>query len=161
MPSKIQKITPNLWFDVQAEEAAQFYTSLFEDSRINQVTRYGKESDERAAEGKVMTVDFQLEGQHFVALNGGPQFKFTEAISFIVRCEDQSEVDYFWDKLTEGGDAEAGQCGWLKDRFGVSWQIVPNALSELLSSTEPGKSDRVVKELLKMRKIDIAVLEQA
>lgn len=161
MSGKIRKITPNLWFNFQAEEAAKLYTSLFQDSRINRVTRYGKESYDPTSEGKVMTVEFELDGQHFVALNGGPEFKFTEAISFVVHCEDQAEVDHFWNGLSEGGDEKAQQCGWLKDQFGVSWQIVPTKLNELLAGGDPDRAGRVMKALLQMHKIDIAELERA
>jgi predicted 3-demethylubiquinone-9 3-methyltransferase (glyoxalase superfamily) len=159
MKSKIQKITPNLWFHTQAEEAAKFYTSIFSNSKIGRVTRYGKE---RGEEGAVMTVEFQLAGQEFVALNGGPQFNFTEAISFIVNCEDQEELDYFWGKLTEGGDEKAQVCGWLKDKYNVSWQIIPANLSEIISGPDPEKTERVMKALLQTKKkIDIQTLMQA
>ncbi|MDO3409758.1 VOC family protein [Saccharibacillus sp. CPCC 101409] len=161
MPGKIQKITPNLWFDTQAEEAAEFYTSLFSDSRIVRTARYGKESYDKTAEGKVMTVEFRLEGQNFVALNGGPHFKFNEAISFIVSCDDQDEVDRYWNALSEGGDEKAQQCGWLKDRFGVSWQIVPKRLHELLGSGDADSAGRVTKAMLGMKKLDIPELERA
>ncbi|KGX89434.1 VOC family protein [Pontibacillus marinus] len=158
----IQKITPNFWFDNQAEEAAQFYTSIFDDSEIVKVSRYLNEGQEihGQSEGAVMTVDFKLNGQKFVALNGGPQFKFNEAISFIVHCATQEEVDYYWDKLSEGGDESAQQCGWLKDKFGVSWQIIPDILPELLSSSDRDKSEKVMKEMLQMKKIDINLLKE-
>ncbi|RCW43015.1 VOC family protein [Paenibacillus prosopidis] len=164
MNNKIQKITPNLWFDKQAEEAAKFYISIFRNSKIGRVTRYGKDRHEihGISEGAVMTVEFQLEGQKFVALNGGPQFKFTEAISFIVNCEDQEELDYYWEKLSEGGDKKAQVCGWLKDKYGVSWQIVPTTLSEMVSDPDSEKSERVMKALLQTKnKIDIKTLLQA
>lgn len=125
------------------------------------MTRYGKESYDPTSEGKVMTVEFELDGQHFVALNGGPEFPFTEAVSFIVHCESQAEVDHFWNGLSEGGDEKAQQCGWLKDRFGVSWQIVPTKLNELLAGDDPDRSGRVMKALLQMHKIDLAELERA
>ena len=158
--NKIQKITPNLWFDTQAEQAAELYTSIFNNSKIGRITRHGK--DKGIPEGTVMTVEFQLDGREFVALNGGPYFKFTEAISFIVNCEDQDELDYFWEKLSEGGDEEAQNCGWLKDKFGVSWQIIPSTLTEMVSDPEPEKSERVMKALLQTeRKIDIKTLIQA
>mgnify|MGYP005753252689 CR=1 FL=1 len=162
MQSKIQKITANLWFDTQAEEAARFYTSLFTNSKIGRITYFGKERHviEGISEGTVMTVQFFLDGQEFIALNGGPQFKFTEATSFIVNCESQEEVDYFWEKLSEGGDEKAKVCGWLKDKYGVSWQIVPTVLNELISRN-PDKSDKVMKALLQMKKIDIQTLIQA
>ncbi|CDQ18500.1 Glyoxalase superfamily enzyme, possibly 3-demethylubiquinone-9 3-methyltransferase [Halobacillus karajensis] len=158
----IQKITPNFWFDYQAEEAAKFYTSIFQDSEIIKVSRYMNEGKEIHGkdEGTVMTVDFQLEGQRFVALNGGPQFKFNEAISFIVHCANQEEVDYFWEKLSEGGDESAQQCGWLKDTFGVSWQIVPDSLQELLNQPDPVISEKVMKAMLQMKKIDINALKE-
>lgn len=162
MGNKIQKITPNLWFDSQAEEAARFYTSIFNDSKIGRITRYGKESYNPTFEGKVMNVEFQLEGQNFVALNGGPQFNFTEAISFIVHCDHQEELDHFWDKLSEGGDEKAQVCGWLKDKFGVSWQIIPSNLTEMICDPDSEKSQRVMKALLQTKaKIDMKTLEQA
>ena len=153
----IQKITPFLWFDHQAEEAARFYTSIFPNSKINKVTRYNEAGPGPA--GSVMTVEFQLEGQSFVALNGGPHFKFTEAISFVVNCETQDEVDNYWEKLSADG-AEV-QCGWLKDKFGLSWQIVPTALPQLLSDPDPEKAKRVMKVMFMMKKLDIRALEQA
>lgn len=164
MTNKIQKITPNLWFDTQAEEAAKLYTSIFRNSKIGKITRYGKNKHEieGISEGAVMTVEFQLEGQQFVALNGGPQFIFTAAISFIVNCEDQEELDYFWEKLSEGGDKKAQVCGWLKDKYGVSWQIIPANLNEMVSDPDPEKSERVMKALLQTEnKIDIKTLVQA
>jgi len=153
----IQKITPFLWFDHQAEEAANFYASIFPNSRIVKVVRYGPAGP--GPTGSVMTVEFQLEGQTFVALNGGPIFKFTEAISFVVNCQTQAEVDTYWEKLSKGG-AEV-QCGWLKDRFGLSWQIVPTVLPELLADPDPAKSTRVMKAMLTMKKLDIGALKQA
>ncbi|WP_164215537.1 VOC family protein [Virgibacillus sp. YIM 98842] len=167
MNNKIQKITPNLWFDTQAKQAAELYTSIFENSRIGKITRYGKERKEEIgevdgiSEGTVMTVEFRLEGQEFVALNGGPQFNFTEAISFIVHCGTQGELDYFWEKLSEGGDEKAQNCGWLKDKYGVSWQITPANLTEMVSNPDPEKSERVLKALYEMKKIDINTLERA
>src|SRR5690625_83143 len=163
MNNKIQKITPNLWFDAQAEEAAELYTSIFKNSKIGKMTRYGKEGHEihGIPEGTVMTVEFQLDGQEFVALNGGPLFKFTEAISFIVYCENQDELDYFWEKLSKGGNEKAQNCGWLKDKFGVSWQIIPSILTEMVSDPDPEKSERVMKTMLQMKKIDIKILMQA
>jgi predicted 3-demethylubiquinone-9 3-methyltransferase (glyoxalase superfamily) len=153
----MQKITPFLWFDHQAEEAANFYVSLFKDSKVTGVSRYGEAGP--GPKGTAMTVTFQLEGQEFTALNGGPIFHFTEAISFFVNCKTQEEVDYLWNKLTDGG--EPGQCGWLKDKFGLSWQIVPSALGELMSGPDPAKSKRVVEAMLKMRKLDISELKRA
>ena len=163
MLSRVQKITPFLWFDNQAEEAARFYTSIFNNSSIESVTRYGEEAAEASGRPKesVMTVGFQIEGQEFVALNGGPHFKFNEAISFVVNCGSQDEVDYYWEKLSEGGDATAQQCGWLKDKYGVSWQIVPTMLAGLLTDPDPEKSRRVMKAILQMKKIDIETLKGA
>ncbi|CAM3833611.1 VOC family protein [Aeromicrobium ponti] len=164
MNNKIQKITANLWFNTEAEEAAKFYTSIFKNSEISQIIRYGKERHEISgkSEGSVMTVEFRLEGQKFVALNGGPQFKFSEAISFIVHCENQEEIDYYWDKLSEGGDEKAQACGWLKDQYGVSWQIVPDDLSEMISGPDSEKSERMMKALLQMKtKLDYNLLKRA
>jgi Uncharacterized protein conserved in bacteria len=162
MGSKVQKITPNLWFDSQAEEAAEFYVSVFPNSGIGRITRYGNHSYDPASAGKVMNVEFQLDGQHFVALNGGPQYRFTEAVSFIVHCDDQNELDYYWDKLSEGGDEKAQVCGWLKDKFGVSWQIVPSRLTEMISDPDSKKAERVMKALLQTKaKIDLQTLRQA
>lgn len=160
--SKIQKITTNLWFNDQAEEAAEFYTSIFKNSSINRITRYGKERHDSMSEGKVMTVEFELEGQKFVALNGGPRYTFTEAISLIVNCESQEELDYFWDRLSEGGDPKAQVCGWLKDKFGVSWQVVPETLNDMINDVDPEKSERVMKTLLQMKtKIDMEQIKEA
>ncbi len=153
----MQKITPFLWFDNNAEEALDFYTSIFKNAKIVNVTRYGEGGPGPA--GMVMTATFQLEGQEFMALNGGPQYKFTEAVSFFVNCETQEEVDRLWEKLTEGGEEQA--CGWLKDKFGLSWQIIPNALSELLGHPDPAKAQSVMQAMLQMKKIEIAKLEQA
>jgi predicted 3-demethylubiquinone-9 3-methyltransferase (glyoxalase superfamily) len=157
MEATMQKITTYLWFDNQAEEAANFYVSIFDDSRIVDVTRYGAAGP--GPEGSAMVVTFQLEGQDFIALNGGPQFRFTEAISLYVSCETQAEVDELWRRLTEGG--EESQCGWLKDRYGLSWQIIPTALPELLGDPDPVRSQRVMAAMLGMKKIDIAGLRQA
>lgn len=160
--NKIQKITTNLWFDHQAEEAANFYTSIFNNSRISRITRYGNERHVSSSEGAVMTVEFELEGQKYVALNGGPRYKFTEAISFIVNCETQEELDYFWEKLSEGGDEKAQVCGWLKDKFGVSWQVIPSTLNDRISDEDLKKSERVMKALLNTKtKIDMEELRQA
>ncbi|MGE7760315.1 VOC family protein [Peribacillus sp. NPDC097895] len=163
MKNKIQRITTNLWFDTQAEEASKFYTSIFQNSKIGRITRYGNEGNQihGMPEGSVMTVEFELEGQSFVALNGGPQFRFTEAISFIIQCEDQEDLDYYWGKLSEGGDEKAQVCGWLKDQFGVSWQIVPANLSEMVNDSNREKSESVMKALLQMKKIDMKTLMQA
>jgi predicted 3-demethylubiquinone-9 3-methyltransferase (glyoxalase superfamily) len=157
----MQKITPFLWFDNQAEEAVNFYVSIFKNSKIGGIARYGEKAAEASGrpKGTVMTVTFQLDGQEFIALNGGPQFKFTEAISFLVNCETQEEIDELWEKLSEGG--EKGPCGWLKDRYGLSWQIVPSALGEMMKDKDPEKSKRVMEALLKMHKIDIKTLKQA
>jgi predicted 3-demethylubiquinone-9 3-methyltransferase (glyoxalase superfamily) len=152
-----QKITPNLWFDTEGEEAANFYTSIFDDSRIVSVMRYG-EAGPRPA-GMVMTVTFQLAGQEFTALNGGPDFKFNEAISLLVNCESQDEVDELWQKLSAGG--EEGPCGWLKDRFGVSWQIVPTVLEEMLQDDDADRANRVMEAMLQMTKLEIEGLEKA
>src|SRR5262245_4831846 len=159
----LQRITPCLWFDDKAEEAARFYTGIFKRSRIGRISHYGEAGREihgRPA-GTVMTVEFELEGQTFTALNGGPLFTFNEAVSFQVSCEKQDEVDYYWDKLAEGGDEKAQQCGWLKDRYGVSWQVVPTILPALLDDPDAGKSQRAMEALLKMKKIDIATLQRA
>ena len=159
----MRKIIPCLWFDDKSEEAAKFYASIFKNSKIGNVTRYGKEGFEihgREA-GTVMTVDFEIEGQKFLALNGGPMFKFNEAISFQVHCETQKELDYYWEKLSEGANEEAQQCGWLKDKYGVSWQIVPTVLGKMLQDKDAKKSQRVMKALLQMHKLDIKALKQA
>jgi predicted 3-demethylubiquinone-9 3-methyltransferase (glyoxalase superfamily) len=152
-----QKITPCLWFDTQGEAAANFYTSVFDNSKIVDIARYGAAGP--GPEGSVMAVSFELDGQRFVALNGGPQFTFDEAISFQVSCETQEEVDYFWGKLSEGG--QEGPCGWLKDKFGLSWQIVPTALMELLSDPDPNKSQAAMRAMLGMQKIDIEAIRRA
>jgi predicted 3-demethylubiquinone-9 3-methyltransferase (glyoxalase superfamily) len=159
----MQKIIPCLWFDDKAEEAAKFYAFIFKNSKIGDISRYGKEGYEfhGKEDGTVMTVDFEIEGQQFVALNGGPIFKFNEAISFQVHCETQKEVDYYWEKLSEGGDEKAQQCGWLKDKYGVSWQIVPVVLTKMLQDKDAKKSQRVMKALLQMHKLDIKTLTQA
>lgn len=158
-----QKITPCLWFDDQAEEAAIFYTSIFKNSKIGRVTRYGKEGFEihGRPEGSVMTAEFELDGQAFVALNGGPIFIFNEAVSFQVHCETQEEVDYYWEKLSQGGDKNAQQCGWLKDRYGLSWQVIPGVLSQYLGDPDPEKSQRAMKAMLQMKKIDLEKIKQA
>ena len=160
----MQKITPFLWFDHQAEEAAKFYTSIFKNSEAGKIARYGEEASKISKSGRppgsVLTVEFEIEGQKFVALNGGPLFKFNESISFVVNCETQEEVDYFWKKLTADGGQES-QCGWLKDRFGLSWQVVPRVLIKMLQDKDSKKSERVMKALLQMQKIDIKKLKQA
>jgi predicted 3-demethylubiquinone-9 3-methyltransferase (glyoxalase superfamily) len=153
----MQKITPFLWFDGKAEEAANFYTSIFKNSKLGQIRRYGQAGP--GPKGSVMSATFQLDGQEFIALNGGPQFTFSPAISFFVNCETQEEVDQLWEKLSEGG--KTNRCGWLQDKFGVSWQIVPTALGQLLSDPDPEKSSRVMKAMLQMDKIDISGLKRA
>jgi len=153
----MHKITPFLWFDGKAEEAAKFYVSIFNNSRIMDITRYGEAGP--GPKGSAMTVRFELDGQEFIGLNGGPQYKFTEAVSFSVDCKTQEEVDDFWEKLSEGG--EQGQCGWLKDKYGLSWQVNPTVLSQMLSDPDPEKSKRVVEAMLRMKKIDIKRLRQA
>jgi predicted 3-demethylubiquinone-9 3-methyltransferase (glyoxalase superfamily) len=159
----MEKMVTCLWFDSNAEEAARFYTSVFKDATLGQITRYGKEGREvhgREA-GSVMTVDFEVNGMKFLALNGGPLFKFTEAVSFQILCETQKDIDYYWDKLAEGGDPKAQQCGWLKDKFGLSWQVVPTVLPKLMQDKDPKKADRVMKAFLPMKKFDIAALTRA
>ncbi len=151
------KITPFLWFDNQAEEAAKYYTSIFKNSKIGQISRYGEGMPLPA--GTVMTVSFTLDGQEFTALNGGPVFKFNESVSFYILCETQAEVDAYWEKLTSGG--EEGQCGWLKDKFGLSWQVVPKTLIELMNDKDREKAQRVTEAMLKMKKIDVSLLQQA
>jgi predicted 3-demethylubiquinone-9 3-methyltransferase (glyoxalase superfamily) len=157
----MQKIIPNLWYDDRAEEAANLYVSTFKNSKINNIARYPKSAEEVSGRpaGSVMTVSFQLEGQDFLALNGGPLFKFSEAISFLVNCETQEEIDELWAKLSEGG--EEGPCGWLKDKFGLSWQITPVILGQMMQDPDPQKAERVMAAMLKMKKIDIAALRGA
>jgi predicted 3-demethylubiquinone-9 3-methyltransferase (glyoxalase superfamily) len=161
MPIAQQKITPCLWFDTEAEAAANHYVSIFKNSKIVKIGRYGKEGKEIHGKqaGSVMAVEFEIEGQKFVGLNGGPQFKFTEAISFQITCDSQAEIDHFWSKLTDGG--KEVQCGWLKDKFGLSWQVVPRVLPELLGNANAEKADRVMKAMLQMKKFDIAALQKA
>src|SRR5437868_6237885 len=157
----MQKIAPFLWFDENAEEAVKFYTSIFKNSKIGNVARYGDAGAKVSGrdKGTVMTVPFQIAGQEFVALNGGPFFKFTEAISFVVNCKTQEEVDFYWEKLSAGGAPV--ECGWLKDKFGLSWQIVPTLLPQLLSDPDPAKSQRVMKAMMTMKKLDIRALKEA
>ena len=159
----MQKITPCLWFDKNAEEAAKFYTSIFKNSKILSVSRYTEAGYDlhHMPAGTALTVEFALDGQTFTALNAGPAFKFNEAISFQVACDSQEEVDYYWEKLTEGGDPQAQQCGWLKDKFGVSWQINPTRLTELITDPDPQRAQRAMKAMLSMGKIDIAEVERA
>ena len=153
----MQKIVPCLWFDDQAEEAARFYTSIFKNSRVGKIARYGEGGPR--PKGTVLTVKFRLDGQEFLALNGGPQFKFTEAVSFIVNCETQKEVDRLWETLSEGG--EKVQCGWLKDKYGLSWQIVPTILARMMSDPDPRRADRVFQAVMRMKKLDIKELKAA
>ena len=153
-----QRITPFLWFDTQAEEAANFYCSVFKNSKVGQVVRYGDAGP--GPKGSVMIVSFQLEGQDFTALNGGPRFKFDEAISFVVNCETQEEIDYFWEKLSADGGEEV-QCGWLKDKFGLSWQVVPTIIGELMSDGDAQKSGRVMQAVMQMKKLDIQTMKDA
>jgi len=159
----MQRIVSNLWFDDQAEQAAKYYTGIFKNSRVKKTTYYtkaGHEIHHRKA-GSVMTVDFEIEGQRFVALNGGPDFKFNEAISFIIECDSQDEIDFYWEKLSAGGDRKSQQCGWLKDKFGLSWQVVPEILSSLFATADSEKSARVMDAMLKMKKLDIDLLQEA
>lgn len=153
----MQKIVPTLWFDKEAEEAANYYTSIFKNSKVKDVSRYGEAGPMPA--GTVMIATFEIEGQEFIALNGGPEFKFSEAISFLVNCETQAEVGELWEKLSAGGEIQ--ECGWLKDKYGLSWQIVPTVLGELLSDPDPVKSQRVMQAMLQMKKLDIAGLRRA
>ena len=153
----MQKISPNLWFDGQAEEAAEFYVTVFPNSKVNQVSHY-TDAGPRPA-GEVLTVEFELDGQPFTAINGGPAFTFDEAVSMLISCKDQDEVDYYWEKLTEGG--EESQCGWLKDRYGFSWQVVPEGMEELFSDSDPTRATRAMKAMLGMKKLDVAALEAA
>jgi predicted 3-demethylubiquinone-9 3-methyltransferase (glyoxalase superfamily) len=152
-----QKITPNLWFDTEAEDAADFYTSVFKNSRIVNVARYTEAGPREA--GTVMTVEFELDGQRFVGINGGPQFTFDEAVSFQINCDTQDDVDYYWERLSEGG--EEGQCGWLKDRYGLSWQVVPAGMEEVFSDPDPKRAERAMQAMFGMRKLDIAALRAA
>ena len=159
----MQKITPCLWFDDQGEEAARFYTGIFPNSKILNISYYGEAGQEIHGQkpGTVMTASFELDGHEFTALNGGPHFKFNEAVSFQINCDDQQEVDYYWEKLGEGGDEKAQQCGWLKDKYGLSWQVVPVILFELLNDADKQKSQKVMKAMLQMKKIDISELNRA
>jgi predicted 3-demethylubiquinone-9 3-methyltransferase (glyoxalase superfamily) len=161
MAGRFQRITPFLWFDGNAEEAVKFYISVFKNSQIGQITHYTKESSDASGQkqGSVMTIAFELDGQPFTAINGGSHFKFNEAISFVVNCDSQEEIDYYWDKLSEGGDPRSQVCGWLKDKFGLSWQITPADLPELMRN--PATTAAVMKEVLKMKKIDLATLRRA
>lgn len=159
----MNKFRPNLWFDSQAEEAARFYVSVFKQSKLGDITYYPEVGQEVTGKppGSVLTVEFELEGQSFIALNGGPQFTFNEALSLEIVCEDQAEVDYYWDKLGEGGDPAAQQCGWLKDKFGLSWQVVPRGVERLFNDPDKTKAGRAFSAMLQMKKLDIAELERA
>ncbi len=161
--AEMQRISPCLWFDDQAEAAAKFYTEIFDDSRILSVTRYSEAGFDvhRKAAGSVMTVDFELAGQSFTALNGGPGFELNEAVSFQILCDDQQEIDYYWDRLTAGGDPKAQQCGWLKDRFGLSWQVVPRGMAAMLEDSGSPEARRAMEAILRMKKIDIEELHRA
>jgi predicted 3-demethylubiquinone-9 3-methyltransferase (glyoxalase superfamily) len=156
-------IRPNLWFDTQAEEAARFYTGIFKDSKLGEITHYPDAGQEITGgkPGQVLTVEFDLNGTQFIALNGGPQFKFNEAISLEIVCKDQAEVDYYWDKLGEGGDPAAQQCGWLKDKYGVSWQVVPQGFLELVNTPDKAKRERTFEAMLQMKKLDLSELQKA
>jgi predicted 3-demethylubiquinone-9 3-methyltransferase (glyoxalase superfamily) len=156
-------IRPNLWFDTQAEEAARYYTGIFKDSKMGEITRYPDAGQEITGgkPGQVLTAEFELNGTTFIAINGGPQFKFSEAVSFEIMCKDQAEVDYYWDKLGEGGDPSAQQCGWLKDKYGVSWQVVPQAFYEMVNTQDTEKRNRTFEAMLQMKKLDLAELQKA
>jgi len=158
-----QKISVNFWFDTQAEEAVKFYILIFNDSKINRITHYGKAGHDihKMDAGTVMTVEFELEGQKFVALNGGPVFQFNEAMSLVIGCDTQEQIDYYWDKLSADGDPKSQQCGWLKDKFGVSWQVVPNRLSEMFADEDSKRTGPLMRAMLKMHKLDLAALEKA
>jgi predicted 3-demethylubiquinone-9 3-methyltransferase (glyoxalase superfamily) len=159
----LQKITPCLWFDHQAEEAVDFYTGIFRNSKITYISRYGEAGREIHGRepGSVMVIAFELDGQTFTALNGGPEFKFNEAVSFQINCESQEEIDFFWDTLSDGGDPAAQQCGWLKDKYGASWQVLPTILMQMMSDSDPAKAARVMTALLKMKKLDVSLLKKA
>jgi predicted 3-demethylubiquinone-9 3-methyltransferase (glyoxalase superfamily) len=159
----IQKIVPFLWFDTQAEEAAKYYVSIFRNSKLGRISRYGEAGKDvhKRPPGSVMVVEFTLEGQRFLALNGGPQFRFNEAISLLIACKDQAEIDYYWDKLTQGGDPAAQACGWLKDKYGVSWQVALEGMEQMVGDPNDPASQRAMEAMMEMRKIDIAKLEEA
>jgi predicted 3-demethylubiquinone-9 3-methyltransferase (glyoxalase superfamily) len=161
MPLIKQKISPCLWFDTQAEQAANFYVAVFKNSRIKQINRYGNAGQDvhRKEPGSVMVVEFEIEGQTFTALNGGPHFKFNEAVSFQVMCDTQAEIDYFWSKLAEGG--QEGQCGWLKDKYGLSWQVVPSVLPQMLAGGDAARQDRMITAVMAMKKFDVEALQRA
>jgi predicted 3-demethylubiquinone-9 3-methyltransferase (glyoxalase superfamily) len=159
----VQKIAPCLWFDTEAEEAARYYVSIFKNAKLGTITHYGKEGFEvhKKPAGSVLTVSFTLEGQEFTALNAGPKFKFNEAVSLEVRCESQAEIDYYWDKLRAGGEEKAQVCGWLKDKYGLSWQVAPARIHAMLTDKDPVRTDRVLKAVMGMKKLDLAALEKA
>jgi predicted 3-demethylubiquinone-9 3-methyltransferase (glyoxalase superfamily) len=163
MMATLQKLALHLWFDYQAEEAAGYYTSIFNNSSIGRVSRYGKEGFEihKMPEGTVLTVEFEIEGMQFIALNGGPLFQFNEAMSIMINCDNQAEIDYYWDKLSQGGDPAAQQCGWLKDKFGVSWQVSPVILNDMIADKDKEKSGRAMTAMLQMKKFDIEKLQKA
>lgn len=160
---KLKKMTTCLWFDMNAEEAANFYTSIFKNSKTGRKMYHGKEGQEihKMPEGTLMTVEFELENQQFIGLNGGPLFKFTEAVSFMINCETQDEIDYYWERLGEGGDPNAQQCGWLKDKFGVSWQVAPTILDDMIADPDKEKAGKAMNAMLQMKKLDIAKLKEA
>jgi predicted 3-demethylubiquinone-9 3-methyltransferase (glyoxalase superfamily) len=161
VPTLQQKINPCLWFDTEAEDAAKFYTSVFQNSRIKRISRYGKAGQDVHGKkpGSVMVVEFEIEGQTFLALNGGPQFKFNEAVSLHVQCETQDEIDHFWSRLAQGG--QEGRCGWLKDKYGLSWQIVPTVMADMMTDADSAKSERAMNAILKMKKLDLQSLKSA
>lgn len=165
MANKIitQRITPHLWFAHEAEEAAKFYTSIFSNSSIGNITHYTEAGHDihGMPAGSVLTIDFTLDGQHFIALNGGPYFKFNESVSFMIYCENQEEIDYYWEKLREGGDPKADQCGWLKDKFGLSWQVAPIQVNEMLLDKDKNRLSRVMNAIFKMKKLDLKTIEAA
>jgi predicted 3-demethylubiquinone-9 3-methyltransferase (glyoxalase superfamily) len=163
MADRLQRITPFLWFHDHAEDAVKFYVSVFKNSRIGQITHYTKESSSASgqAEGSVMTIAFELDGQPFTAINGGPHFKFNEAVSFVINCDSQDEIDYYWGKLTEGGDPKSQVCGWLKDKFGLSWQVAPLGMDEMLNDPDSERGARAMKAMFGMKKIDLAALQAA
>jgi predicted 3-demethylubiquinone-9 3-methyltransferase (glyoxalase superfamily) len=159
----MKKITSCLWFETEAEDAAKYYTSIFKNSKIGRIARYGKEGQEihGGKEGAVLTIEFEIEGQQFLGLNGGPAFKFNEAVSFVINCDTQEEIDYYWEKLGKGGDPKAQVCGWLKDKFGLSWQVAPTIAANMLADSPNEKSERVMKAIMQMKKIDIKKLQDA
>jgi predicted 3-demethylubiquinone-9 3-methyltransferase (glyoxalase superfamily) len=159
----MKKMTSCLWFDKEAEDAAKYYTSIFKNAKINRIARYGKEGQDihGGKEGAVMTVEFELEGQQFLGLNGGPHFKFNEAVSFVINCDTQEEIDYYWEKLGKGGDPKSQQCGWLKDKFGLSWQVTPSIMGDMFNESPTDRTERVMKVMMQMKKLDIKELQKA